>query len=165
MDQTATWIAEWAKLWEVELDDVVVRTNPRLTRTLAQTRPARGEIEIAERVAREASELVREVLCHEAAHIAALRLHGDVTPHGEQWQALVREAGYEPSVRLVLPNEPAPTQRADDGVRYEHRCLRCHSVRTAKRPVTAWRCAACVDAGLDGVLEITSRPARTESRT
>jgi hypothetical protein len=40
---------------------------------------------------------------------------------------------------------------------YDHWCPVCQSSRTGRRPVKAWRCAACVAAGLDGKLEITRR--------
>ena len=39
----------------------------------------------------------------------------------------------------------------------DHWCPVCQSSRKARRPVKAWRCAACVAAGLDGTLEIARR--------
>jgi predicted SprT family Zn-dependent metalloprotease len=44
------------------------------------------------------------VLCHELAHLAARERHGDrIRPHGPEWKALMRAAGYEPKTRLPLP--------------------------------------------------------------
>jgi SprT-like family len=56
----------------------------------------------------------------------------------------------------VPPSGGDPAAR----VRFAHRCPVCQTVRYARGPVHRWRCAACLDAGLDGVLEITSEPVR-----
>ena len=48
---------------------------------------------------------------------------------------------------------------------YIHRCPVCQAEQIARRAVRRWRCAACVEAGLDGELEIWRRPLRsTKSR-
>jgi hypothetical protein len=44
------------------------------------------------------------------------------------------------------------------GYRFEHRCPVCQSVRLARRRMTAWRCAECVEAGLNGVIDIRPHP-------
>jgi len=49
--------------------------------------------------------------------------------------------------RPAKPKAPSPL--------YDHWCPVCQSSRVGRRPVKAWRCAACVAAGLDGKLEIT----------
>ena len=43
--------------------------------------------------------------------------------------------------------------------RYLHSCTVCDFHRTARRPMHAWRCAACVAAGLSGELQITRKEA------
>ena len=53
-----------------------------------------------------------------------------------------------------------PTPRTQSSFAYDHWCPVCQSSRQARRPVKAWRCAACVAAGLDGRLEITRRTRR-----
>ena len=93
------------------------------------------------------------------AHVAAHRLHGPTAKlHGPEWQALVRAAGFEPRIRT---RDASPAQRTArkgaTGRIYEHRCPVCQTVRTARRPMTTWRCAECLDAGLDGALVITRR--------
>jgi len=104
---------------------------------------------------------LREVLCHEAAHLAVHVLHGlKARPHGAEWARLMRIAGFEPRVRF----DPA---RLTSGLRswvragtaYDHRCPVCGASRMAGRPVRNWHCRRCADAGLGGVLEIVSRPA------
>ena len=41
-----------------------------------------------------------EVLCHEIAHLAVRDLHGRCQPHGPEWAALVRAAGFKPRRRI-----------------------------------------------------------------
>jgi predicted SprT family Zn-dependent metalloprotease len=105
-------------------------------------------------------EVLLEVVCHEAAHLAARELHGSrCRPHGPEWVTLVRAAGFEPRPQIpwVTPS-PAPHRTTARRRRYNHRCPVCQFQRTASRPVWRWRCAACVAAGLSGRLEITSLP-------
>jgi predicted SprT family Zn-dependent metalloprotease len=99
------------------------------------------------------------VVCHELAHLAARERHGDrIHPHGPEWKALMRAAGYAPRVRMPAPpNAPTPQLRRPRRRRrylYLHHCRRCRLSRTAKRSVPRWRCAACLTAGLDGILDI-----------
>jgi predicted SprT family Zn-dependent metalloprotease len=96
-------------------------------------------------------------LCHEVAHLLAFRLVGNAErKHGPTWQRLMREAGHEPSTRLVTPTGGSGTRQDVGHRRYRHRCPTCQFVRTAPRPVPGWRCADCVGAGLDGRLLIES---------
>lgn len=100
---------------------------------------------------RSASQL-REVLRHELAHIAVVRLgiRGEAH-HGQTWQQLLLEVGNTPATRVAVPGFTRPTQAP----RFRHECPVCDFVRYAKRAVTTWRCADCVAAGLDGSLTIT----------
>lgn len=135
--------------------------SPRLTRSLARTYPARREIHLHPALKDAPAALLDEILVHELAHITVHERHGKAArPHGPEWQALVREAGYEPRTRFTTddlritraPRKPRTT------LIYDHRCPACGMRRSAKKPVPRWRCAACVAAGLDGTLEITTRP-------
>jgi predicted SprT family Zn-dependent metalloprotease len=102
------------------------------------------------------------VLCHEVAHLAARDLYGHgCQPHGREWVALVRAAGFDPRRRIPWSAPSPPAQRtAPQRRQYIHRCPVCHLQRIALRPVRRWRCAACVEAGLPGRLEISSQPIR-----
>lgn len=152
-------LADWAKLWEVSgLEaELEVSFSPRLKRSLGRCRPAAARITLKAELRGGPPERLAEVLCHEAAHVAVYRKYGPVArAHGAEWQALVRAAGYEPRIRAQAPTGEAgaaPTGRLE----YEHRCPVCHTVRYARRPVTRWRCAECLDAGLDGEMIITRR--------
>ncbi|MCK5800636.1 MAG: hypothetical protein KAI47_25785, partial [Deltaproteobacteria bacterium] len=93
------------------------------------------------------------------AHIAVYELYDDgYKPHGSEWQALVRQAGFEPMVRMTVDALRPKPSRPGVTVLYDHRCAVCGYSRSAKRPVTRWRCPECRAAGLEGELEITSRP-------
>lgn len=136
-----------------------VAVSYRLTTTLARCWPRTGRIELSARALRMPARLP-ELLCHEAAHLAVFALHGpDCRPHGPEWQALMRQAGFEPRATLVSACRVMRPKPAPVSARYEHVCPVCHTSRTAKRPVPRWRCAACVAAGLDGTLTIRRRSA------
>jgi predicted SprT family Zn-dependent metalloprotease len=111
-----------------------------------------------------------EAVCHEIAHIVVPQLHRRrCLPHGAEWAQLVREAGFPPRIRVPFSDEvlargrenrvrvPTPHEASDR--RYVHACPVCHMQRLAKRRVSRWRCAACVDMGLDG--RLTIREARS----
>jgi hypothetical protein len=56
---------------------------------------------------------------------------------------------------VAAGSRTAPQRR-----QYIHRCPVCHLQRIAWRRVRQWRCAACVEAGPPGRLEISSQPIR-----
>jgi predicted SprT family Zn-dependent metalloprotease len=102
---------------------------------------------------------LREVLCHELAHLAVYRLHGgSARPHGPEWRQLMAAVGVASlatarTCAVVRPTKP--NARKDYRSRFEHRCPVCQMVRFARRPVRSWRCAGCVAAGLPGLLTVT----------
>jgi hypothetical protein len=92
----------WCHLWGVEelAPEITVEFSSRMTRSLGRCYPDRKLIRIAQFVREDSDALVQEVLCHEAAHIAAHHLYGSsIRPHGPEWRALMQEAGFPPSVR------------------------------------------------------------------
>lgn len=151
-------VDEWCRAWSVpglapELD---IRLSSRLRVSLGRCTPQRRSIRLAEFLLEAPEPLVREVLCHETAHVAVVALHGRrVRPHGQEWRALMTQAGFAPRARLPgaeLARLPASAQRAR--TLWEHRCPVCQSRWMAGRPVRRWRCRACREAGLEGALLI-----------
>ena len=143
-------------------DAVVLEVSPRLRTSLGICYPDRKLIRLHPLLVEPKNEdLLREVVCHESAHIVApFKAGRRVKPHGPEWQALVAECGYKPRIRIEVPGFPTPSQertRVKKAPRsYEHRCPVCQTWRLASRPQQRWRCAECVDSGLDGKLSITS---------
>lgn len=163
------WIAEWASAWSVtDLASMVrVGFSDRLTRALGRCTPETGSIRLNRKLSKTNHEILREVLCHEVAHIAVWRLYGrSARPHGAEWRELVALAGYEPRVKWVrMPGSLSVRRPTGEFTSYEHVCPVCGSSWTAKRRVSTWRCGACLDAGLEGRLEVHSRPTgRTAQR-
>ncbi len=161
-------------LWESRaLAGIDVVPNARLTRTLGRlvSRPWRIELGPKTLVS---DKILREVVTHEAAHAATRDGAEHQAPHGAQWRALMARAGY-PKAKGARwrchknatgsprrKHHPKPKDAAP--ILYDHWCPVCQSSRVGRRPVKAWRCAACVAAGLDGRLEITRRTARSDPR-
>ncbi len=144
--------------------DVRVEYSRRLRRSLALCYEDRLLIRLHIALARPANvELLREIVCHEAAHIAAGRLHGRrVSPHGSEWAALVDRMGYLPRLDFRTPAE----RRGRDGRRlppvvFEHACESCRIVRVSSTPDRRWRCARCITLGRSGRLSI--RPRRSSA--
>lgn len=158
-------LASWATLWDTPglEDDLTVAFSARLTRSLGRCRPATGRITLRAELRGGPPERLAEVLCHEAAHVAVFQKHGrEARPHGPEWRALVAAAGFEPRTGARGESTSAAMEATDESptprrLAYEHRCPVCHTVRLARRPVPRWRCAECLDAGLDGEMIITRR--------
>jgi len=140
--------------------EVRVEYSRRLRRSLALCYEDRLLIRLHVALARPANaELLREIVCHEAAHIAARTLHGrDVPPHGSEWAALVDRMGYLPRLDFRTPAE----RRGRDGRRlppvvFEHACESCRVARVSSTPDRRWRCARCISLGRSGRLSIRPR--------
>jgi predicted SprT family Zn-dependent metalloprotease len=124
-------VSRLCELWEIKSieHEITIEFSSRITRSLGRTQPLRKIVRLNPDLLRSLSKHLEEVLCHEIAHIAAVHKYGPVVmPHGEEWQSLVRQAGFEPSV--------------------------CLAERQAKNRMARWRCSACVQDGLDGELII-----------
>lgn len=145
---------ELSQRWAIPdlADRVEVTFSSRLTRRLARALPERGEIRLGTEMKHAAPRLLREVICHELAHIAVYLRHGRrPKPHGREWQALIERAGLTPHASLARP----PVSRSH-GARqsYVHVCPVCQATRRAHRLMRRWRCGTCVARGLDGTLVI-----------
>lgn len=141
--------------------DLKISVSTRLTKSLARCLPERPEIRIAAFLLDGPSPLLREVLCHELAHlITHMRFGKSVKPHGPEWKALVRKAGFEPRVQIPTgrPRSVSATTAARSrkvpSTLWAHRCPVCQMTRIAHRSVPQWRCESCVKDGLDGRLVI-----------
>jgi predicted SprT family Zn-dependent metalloprotease len=158
----AAWrgqLVSWCRLWGVPdlADRLQIIVSPRLRRSLASYRTRQGQIRISSSLLNLPDAVINEVLCHEAAHAAVAELQAHpVRPHGPEWRALVRAAGFEPRVRMA-PDHVAGRRTDTTGYRalWEHRCPVCQMHRLARRPVRRWRCTSCRSAGLEGALVIT----------
>jgi predicted SprT family Zn-dependent metalloprotease len=172
MPEWAKLVRPWAALWGLPgIEDALqVRFDARLRRSLGRCQPHEGRISLNPSLGSAPRRSLAHVLCHEAAHVAAYVLHGErVRPHGAEWSALVSAAGYAPIRRATAStfgvSIPEPSRRRQNDSGYAasrttrltvvHRCPVCQTVRLARRPVRAWRCAECVAAGLEGRLVIT----------
>jgi predicted SprT family Zn-dependent metalloprotease len=162
-------LERWGELWGVpDLPSrVTILPSARLRRSLGRCQPATGRISIRASLLDGDPRLLEEVLCHEAAHVAARVLAGpEARPHGAEWRELVRAAGFEPRVRRAGDAggagnaggagdaSPSTPRRASGRFAYEHRCPVCQSVRYANTRRPRWRCLECDDAGLEGSLVI-----------
>jgi len=159
-------------LWDAPaLADIGVVTNPRLSRTLGRVVGRKPRIELGARALASPKRL-REVVTHEGAHAAVIATRGAArqAPHGLEWRRLMALAGYpdaraahwrrRTSARSSASPGRRPKADARQATLYDHWCPVCQSSRVARRPVKAWRCVACAEAGLGGQLEITRRTAR-----
>jgi alpha-beta hydrolase superfamily lysophospholipase len=96
------WLAGWGALWGVTDLRARVRItfSRRLTRSFGRCTPRTGSIRLNPALLRAGPGVLREVVCHEAAHAAAWVLHGGTArAHGREWKELMRRAGYEPRAR------------------------------------------------------------------
>jgi predicted SprT family Zn-dependent metalloprotease len=159
-------ISYWAKSWGVESleDRVNVVFSPRMVKSLGRCDLRSKTIRLNPKLKGRRGRILLEVLCHEAAHIAVHEKYGPGgSPHGEEWRRCVRQAGFVPRVTVGLKGLDLPQRdRKTSSAQYEHRCPVCQMTRTSSRPVSRWRCAACVGAGLDGhlIVERIIKPTR-----
>jgi predicted SprT family Zn-dependent metalloprotease len=71
-----------------------------MSRSLGRCALRTGDIRLNARLLDGPEAALLEVACHEAAHAASYILHGPkARPHGREWKALMRAAGYQPIVR------------------------------------------------------------------
>lgn len=133
--------------------------SDRMTKSLGRTYPGRSRIHLNAALGKpESADLLREVVCHELAHLAAQVISQKrPKPHGSEWRELVAAAGFEPTLSIPVPWPASEDARA---TRYEHRCPVCQSSWVYNRPRRNLRCSECRDAGLEGELSIQSLAAR-----
>jgi predicted SprT family Zn-dependent metalloprotease len=151
-------LSNWAVAWGVPGLDSRVRliASSRMRVSLGLYYSRSREIRIADFLFDGPASLLQEVVCHEFAHAAVDERFGRaVRPHGPEWRCLMQRAGFEPRVRIsgAELERLIPIARSRR-VGWLHRCPNCQAERIGGRPVSNWRCVACVSSGLTGRLEI-----------
>ena len=97
------FFARWAL--PVQLNHLRIEYSYRMTASLARTYPRKALIRLSSLLMREYQDLLPQIICHEAAHLAVYLMHGsDARPHGPEWARLVAAAGFSPHRRLLLPS-------------------------------------------------------------
>lgn len=149
-------LRQLARLWAApELLQARLEWSPRLRRSLGRVAIDAKTVRLNPLLKDASVELLREVLCHELAHLVVAWRHGaSARPHGPEWRALMEKAGWTPRVRIPWPLAPPRPQRTT----FEHRCPVCQRRWRAKRAMRSWRCPDCLSAGLPGTLTVEERP-------
>ncbi|MAG34386.1 MAG: hypothetical protein CL908_26215 [Deltaproteobacteria bacterium] len=155
-------VGRWGELWGVPRlgGELAIRTSSRFRRSLGSYRSGRAEITLAAWLIEGPSDLLEEVLCHEAAHAAVHFIYKKrVRPHGPEWRGFMAQADMPARVRIPVAELPEFRRSALAKTRvWEHRCPVCQATRLARTRVTRWRCSRCRDEGLSGELVIERVP-------
>jgi len=147
-------VSRLCKLWSIESieDQITIEYSPRVTHSLGRTQPLKKVVRLNPEVSTSLSKHLEEILCHELAHIATVHKYGESPlPHGQEWQSLVRQAGFEPIIRMHVSSNKLSRVSTK---RFRHKCPICFTERIAKIRMTRWRCSGCVKDGMDGELVI-----------
>jgi len=141
-----------ADAWNhASLSRIAVAVNPNLRSTVARWVRSSDVLEISPTVKLRGPRALREIISHEAAHVVVWARSGSAArPHGPEWAALMRSAGFQPRATLIRCGWRS---RRTDGVRIRHFCPVCQFSRYAKRRMPRWRCPECRAIGLEGGLE------------
>ncbi len=97
-------LRRWFCVWGLShtADHVKVEWSADLGRKFGICHQAERRIVLAVSLKGSQKGLFREILCHEAAHIAIYELYDDVARHhGKEWKALIRQVNFVP--RAVVP--------------------------------------------------------------
>jgi predicted SprT family Zn-dependent metalloprotease len=142
-----------------------VEFSPRMSRAFGRCYQEQRLIRLAASLGESQSYLLDEILCHEAAHAAVYETYGDLArPHGEEWEELMRMAGFEPRIRIPVAVRRPSRSAGDRPVVYLHRCPVCDGSRRAARPMQQWRCRACLGTRSRGRLEIRRATSRAATK-
>ncbi len=158
---TRLGLLKWAKLWRIpELPNrIKISFSCQLRRSLGRVLPRSGVVTLNANLATAPRAVLLEVLCHEVAHVAACQLHGPgVKPHGPEWQALVRAAGYHPSVAMKCRWVPQPPSVCYASRRLLYSCPVCHTDYFVGQRNSYLHCSSCFNAGVIVTLRLMSKP-------
>ena len=154
-------ISKWAKAWRTPglSQHVKVSFSPRLRKTLGRVRPKSGSITLNAKLASAPRAVLLEILCHEAAHVAAFLLHGSrAKPHGSEWRSLIHAAGYQPSTSLKCRSLPQPPPPSTLSHRHHYLCPVCQADYFVRRRNSRLHCSTCLRAGVTSQLRLISSP-------
>jgi len=158
IDMCRAQLSSLAVAWKhsrVSQLDIVV--NPSLRSTLARWLPPNNFLEISTAAKSRGARTLREIISHEAAHVVVWdRSGGAARPHGPEWAALMRTAGFRPRATLVRCGHRCGIRQ--HRARIRHFCPVCHFSIFAKRRMPRWRCPECRAVGLEGGLETERAP-------
>ncbi len=105
LDRLFAAFREWCVLWGLSrlARDATIEFSDSLYAALGQCDLRAGRITLNAVLLLPPNEsLLRETLCHEAAHLVAfVRFGPGIEEHGPEWQDFMRRAGYSP--RSVIP--------------------------------------------------------------
>jgi predicted SprT family Zn-dependent metalloprotease len=144
-------LSKWARLWRTPglPRRVSISFSRRLKRSLGRTRPESGIITLNAGLASVPRPFLLQVLCHETAHIAVRLLHGYPTkPHGPEWRALVRAAGYSPSTSLRSRWLTQPSRERTASRNQQYRCPVCQTNYLVRRRNAHLHCRTCLRVGV-----------------
>ena len=157
------WLARWGAPGLAT--SLRIEFSPRLRRAFGRCYQEERLIRLTPSLRDTQSHLLAEILCHEAAHAAVYECHGAVAkPHGPEWEAMMRVAGFEPRVRIPVVVRSTLRENASNRVVYLHRCPVCDLSRPAARPMHSWRCRTCVSTRSQGQLVIRREFANRTTR-
>jgi predicted SprT family Zn-dependent metalloprotease len=146
----------YLKLWKLpKLANLInISYSARLTKSLGRARVDSRNINLNCKLISTDEALVKEVLCHELAHIAVYEKYGpNRKPHGNEWSSLIKQAGFSPRTHISFEFSPQDNSQITPR-RYSHICPICQAERIANRKLKKWRCASCAAAGLESELII-----------
>jgi predicted SprT family Zn-dependent metalloprotease len=157
-------LSKWAAIWcTPELPfRVEVLFSSRMTKSLGRARPRAGKILLNAKLRLAPCQLLLEVLCHEAAHVAVFLKHGpQAKPHGAEWRELVGLAGYEPMTSLccrLMDAYPKPCAVVRPAKLHKYRCPVCQEDFFVRQKNSRLYCGLCFDNGISEVLMLVKSP-------
>ncbi len=160
LDELKQHLASWGVLWGLPglAQELRIEFSQRLSHALGIC-DGRNRLLTLSKILllKQNRHLLLATLCHEAAHFAAWRQHGVfIAPHGTEWRALMRAAGFNPRVARPMEEIFGMEERLIEEQRlYQYHCAVCGITRVRAAKNGRLRCGACVNAGRKGLLTIT----------
>lgn len=147
--RTATLLEQARRLFGIRLPVPDVRFDLR-GKAAGQVRLVPGMVwqvrYNAALMAREPDAFLAQTVPHEVAHLIAFALHGrGIRPHGDEWQAVMRHLGAEPTRCHRFAVDDLPTRRLR---RFEYHCpCRAHQLSSTRHHRAlagqTYYCVAC----------------------